>query len=286
MLGGLGIGLPPPQGLWYPLPINQAYQPLGSAFMIPDASGMYVPPGAWLVRLGTYTQIQWLDPVSGTWIPLTQLGQTQAEFGVYGDGANLRLFNPHATPIAAAVTAPGSGYVQATTVVTPNAGNAQFRAVVGGALATIVVGNNPAGVVGGTNFSVPPIVDIPAPPTGGVQATAHATITAGAVTAVTLDVAGAGYTTPPVPLIRPSPFDPNIGIITVPALTTTLGFADQIAAILVVNGGRVLTPAEQTGYALTVSGAGTGATGTASFVTAATGTVDNTVFLQAAGGAF
>lgn len=293
MLGGQGIGLPPPQGLWYPLPQNQAYQPLGSAFMVPDASGLFIPPGWWIVRTGTYTEVQWLDPVSGTWIPITADGggggvaaTGQQEYFVTSDGANMRLFNPHATPIGATVTAAGTGYAAATTVITPNAGNSQWRAVVGGSLASIVVGNDPAGVAGGTNFTVTPIVDIPAPPAGGVQATAHATITAGAVSAVTLDNAGAGYTSPPVPVIRPSPFDPNIGIITVPALTSTLGLLGQITAVLLVNPGRALTAGEQTAFTLTISGAGTGATATATFLTAATGTVDNTVFLQALGGAF
>jgi hypothetical protein len=285
MLGGQGIGLPPPQGLWYPLPTNQSYQPLGSAFMVPDGSGLFLPPGWWLVRTGTYTQIQWLDPVSGTWIPYTASG-VSIEVSVNGDGANVRLFNPHSTPTGATVTAGGSGYAQATTIVTPNAGNSQWRAVVGGALASIVVGNNPAGVLGGSNFTIPPIVDIPAPPSGGVQATAHATITAGAVSAVTLDNPGAGYTSAPVPVIRPCPFDPNIGTITVPALTSTLSFVDHVTAVLLVNGGRELTAGEQAAFALTISGAGTGATATATFVTDAAGTVDNTVFLQAMGGAF
>lgn len=292
MLGGQGIGLPPPQGLWFPLPQNQAYQPLGSAFMVPDASGLFVPPGWWLIRTGTYTQVQWLDPVSGTWIPFTAAGGNGfaatglVEYFVNSDGANIRLFNPHATPIGASVTAAGSGYAQATTIVTPNAGNSQWRAVVGGALASIVVGNDPAGHAGGSNFTITPIVDIPAPPPGGVQATAHATLTAGAVSAVTLDAAGAGYTSPPVPVIRPSPFDPNIGSITVPALTSTLGLVDQITAVLLVNPGRALTAGEQSAFALTISGAGTGATATATFLTAAAGAADNTVYFQALGGAF
>ncbi|HSS25270.1 MAG TPA: hypothetical protein VLL82_12920, partial [Mycobacterium sp.] len=175
---------------------------------------------------------------------------------------------------------------QATTIVTPNAGNSQWRAVVGGALASIVVGNNPAGLLGGSNFTIPPIVHIPAPPAGGVQATAHATIAAGAVSAVTLDNPGAGYTAAPIPVIRPCPFDPNIGSITVPALTSTLGFVDHVTAVVLVNGGRELTAPEQAAFALTISGAGTGATATGVFVVDAAGTVDNTVYLQAMGGAF
>src|SRR5262249_19310836 len=156
------------------------------------ATGLYVPAGWWLYRSGTNTQIEWLDPVSGVWTPV--LTSAVREYLLNSDGATQRIFNPVTTPVSGTVTAAGSGYAQANTIVTPNAGNSQGRAVVGGALASIVVGNNPAGVAGGSNFSVPPIVDIPAPPAGGVQATANATITAGAVTAVTIVIAGAGYT--------------------------------------------------------------------------------------------
>jgi hypothetical protein len=282
MLGGQGIGLPPPQGLWYPLPFNQAYQPLGSAFEVPPATGLYVPAGWWLIRTGMNTQVQWLDPVSGLWIP--QIAAALREHTLSSDGSTLRIFNPVSTPVSGAVTAAGTGYAQANTIVTPNAGNSQWRAVVGGALASIVIGNNPAGVLGGSNFTIPPIVDIPAPPAGGVQATADATITAGAVTAVTLVIAGAGYTAAPVPVIRPSPFDPNIGSITVPALTSTLGFADQVTAVLPINGGRVLTAGEISAFALTISGSGSGATATATIAAATAGA--DTVYLQALGGAF
>src|SRR5215471_11619798 len=281
MLGGQGIGLPPPQGLWYPLPINQNYQPLGSAFEVAGGTALYVPPGWWYIRTGNYTQIQWLDPVSGQWIPITSIGP--ALYAMQSDGNTLRIVNPTGNPIGGLVTNVGSNYVQASTVVTLSVGNSQWRAIVGGALTAIAVGNDPNGTAGGTNFSVPPIVDIPAPPAGGVQATANATITAGAVTAITLINQGAGYpagglTTQPV--IRPNPFDPNIGLITVPALTATVGGAGQIAAVLCTNYGSVLTGAQMAAATLTIAGAGTAATANPLFAEAV-----QSVALSAGGGA-
>lgn len=278
MLGGQGIGLPPPQGLWYPLPINQSYQPLGSAFELSAGAAMYIPPGWWLIRTGQYTQIQWLDPVSGAWIPITSIGS--ALYVITSDGADFRIINPTGLPVGALVTNVGSGYAQGTTIVTANTGGSQWRAIVGGALTAITVGNDPAGVAGGSNFTLPPLVDIPAPPAGGVQATATATLSAGAVSACTLINQGAGYTAAPVPIIRPNPFDANIGSITVPALTSTVGGAGQIAAILLTNPGAVQSGSAMASTTLTVSGAGASATATPLFTMTITG-----VSFSASGGA-
>lgn len=54
------------------------------------------------------------------------------------------------------------------------------------------------GLVGGTGYSIAPTVTLSAPQLlGGVQATAHATVSGGAVNAVVLDIAGSGYVLPP-----------------------------------------------------------------------------------------
>jgi hypothetical protein len=278
MLGGQGIGLPPPQGLWYPLPINQAYQPQGSAFEVQAGDALYVPPGWWLVRTGSYTQIQWLDPVSGAWIPITSIGPSY--YILNSDGANHRIINPTGLPVGALVTNVGSAYVQANTTVTANTGGSTWRAIVGGALTAITVGNDPAGTAGGSNFTLPPIVDIPAPPAGGVQATATATVTSNAIASVTLINQGAGYLAAPTPVIRPNPFDVNIGSITVPALTSTLGGAGQIAAILPVNPGAVQTGSAMGSTTLTIAGSGSSATATPLFAMTITG-----VALSSSGGA-
>ena len=72
----------------------------------------------------------------------------------------------------------------------------------------------------GAGYGVAPIVYIPAPPGPGVQATAIATISNGAVNGFTITNQGAGYTTVPTVSILPNPFDPNAASITPSAIDT------------------------------------------------------------------
>jgi hypothetical protein len=264
MLGGQGIGLPPPQGLWYPLPINQAYQPQGNPYEVPAGGALYMPAGWWEARTGRYTMVQWLDPVSNYWTPISTLGRSITQ--MQSDGSNFRIVNPTGCPVGALVTNVGSGYVQASTTAALSVGNSTWAPIVGGALTAIAVGNDSAGNAGGTNYSVPPIVDIPPPPSGGIQATATAAISGGAVSSVTLVNQGGGYTAGmALPVIRPNPFDPNIGSITVPALTPTVGGAGEVAALLCTDYGSVLTGTQMAAATLTISGAGASATATPIF---------------------
>jgi hypothetical protein len=70
---------------------------------------------------------------------------------------------------------------------------------------------------GGTGYTVPPIVTIDAPAVaGGIQATATATISGGAVTGITINIAGSGYLFASPPKITITP-----GNVTI---TTTTGF--------------------------------------------------------------
>jgi hypothetical protein len=264
MQGGQGIGLPPPQPLWYPLPTNQGYQPQGNPFDVPAGGALYMPPGWWEARLGRYTMAQWLDPVTNYWTPISTLGRAGVQ--MQSDGSNFRIVNPTGCPVGALVTNVGSGYVQASTAAALSVGNSTWAPIVGGAITAIAVGNDSLGNAGGTNFSVPPIVDIPPPPAGGIGATATATISGGAVTAITLINQGGGYTSGmALPLIRPNPFDPNIGAITVPALAPTVGGAGNVVALLCTNYGSVLTGPQMAAATLAISGAGTGATATPIF---------------------
>jgi hypothetical protein len=50
---------------------------------------------------------------------------------------------------------------------------------------------------GGVGYTYPPVVLIGPPPPGGVPATAHCTLSAGAVNAIIVDNQGAGYVIPP-----------------------------------------------------------------------------------------
>lgn len=259
MIGGQGIPLPYPQALFPALPQNQPFGPLGTPISLAPAAQFYVPAGWFQVTLSAHSLLQWLDPITQNWIPFTS--STRQTMLVNSDGGNFRVINPTGCPIGALVTNVGTNYVQASTTVALSVGNSTWRAIVGGACSqTVTVGNDSAGNAGGTNFSIAPIVDYPAPPQGGVQATAIAAITAGAVSSVTVLNQGAGYLAAPVPILRPNPFDPAIGTITVPALTTTLATAGGIAAILCTGQGRALTGSEMASATLAISGVGASAT--------------------------
>lgn len=262
-VGGTGVSLPFP-GATFPrvnLASGVSFFLTSNLFNLPAGGIVTVPPGIWYIDPGKYGDIQILDPVTQFWKfwGCTD-GKSKARL-VNSDGTNYRVINPLGTPVGALVTNVGSGYVQSTTTVTASgSGGSTWRAIVGGAVnSTITVGNDPAGNAGGTNWSYTPLVVIDAPPAGGVQASAIATLSAGAISSLTVENQGAGYTTAPNVNLIPNPMDPNLGIITFPALTATLTGSGEIAAILPVLPGTPLTTAPT----LTVNGAGSSATATA-----------------------
>jgi hypothetical protein len=287
MIGGLGIPLPlPPQVASVPLPYNQANYLAANQFDLPAGASVLVPPGTWMIYLGSYSWLQFQDPVSGQWLQLAS-GTRTAFVTISSDGGNYRVWNPKGFPVSATVTGAGSGYVQASTTVTAT-GASLWHAIVGGALGTFTVGNDAKGNAGGKNFSKAPTILIAPPPSllaglpstataqGGVQATATAALSAGSISAVTIDVAGAGYQAPPLVQVIPDPFDVNIGLITVPTVTVALTGAGTITAVLMDYYGNAAGGAPT----LTVAGAGSSGTATANIV--ATGATD-TIVMQLVG---
>lgn len=109
---------------------------------------------------------------------------------------------------------------------------------------------------------------------GGVPATAYCTISAGAINAVTIDIAGAGYLSAPTFQVIPNPMDPNIGIITVPVLTAPLAGAGTVTAVIL----DFIGTASGAAPTLTIAGAGTSATATANIV--ATAAQDHIIMQQ------
>lgn len=128
------------------------------------------------------------------------------------------------------VTEPGIAFETTSNVLISGTGN--------GATATIVLANNKnfevqetvsgtsktAKVIGilnngelsntniyksGSGYTTTPTVTISAPPSGGTQATATATLTNGVVSGITITDAGSGYTSAPEILISPSPAEPQ-----------------------------------------------------------------------------
>jgi hypothetical protein len=292
MIGGLNIALPYPSPPATPaLPINFAASLQDNVIALAAGSTLLLPPGWWYYNLGSFCCLQFLDPVSGGWLPNSVAATSIARTGIVNsDGANWRILNPKGVVVSATVGAAGSGYVQSSTTVTAATGGSLWHAIVGGAVnSSVTVGNDPKGNAGGTNYTLAPTLVVSPPPSsivglpstatalGGVQATMTCTISAGAINVVTVVAAGAGYTTAPSIQVVPNPFDPNIGIITVPVLTATLTGSGTITAVVLdAMGVPGAAPS------LTVSGAGSSGTATAN-VGIATAASD-TIQLQQIGG--
>ena len=112
-------------------------------------------------------------------------------------------------------------------------------------------------VIGGTGYSAAPAVVISAPnQTNGIQATAIATISANAVSSVTLLEAGSGYTsTPTVTFVGGGGANAN-------AVASTTTFAQGTVSVLVTNVGTGYTNASNITVIIT-GGGGTNAAGQA-----------------------
>lgn len=258
-ISGPGIGLPLPQNL-YPSELNNApYDSPANRLALAPGESWVVPRGDWLISLGFYLVLQYLDPVTNTWHISASESYNRGASYVRGDGFNIRVANLLGCPTGSVVAALGSAYVQASTTIVQTPGNGTWVPVVGGALAAVAQTT----LTSGGGYAVAPIVLIPAPPgptnnangVGGVQATGYAVIASGTVSGVTLNNPGAGYPSVPVAVIVPSPFDPNLATgITQASVTFTLTGSGQIRAGLCTNSGAPLSNPNQ--ITLTIAGAG------------------------------
>ena len=210
-IGGAGLGL----GLLG----------FGSNAMALGAGEVYtVPSGQFYVQPGLYTLLQYKDPVTGLWRGHSPFNSKSAF--VDSDGASVRVANLTGCVVGASLTNNGAGYASAPTV-TASSGSSAFTAIVGGAL-TLAVAN------AGANYTYAPIVLIPAPPTGGVPATAVAAITGGVVTGIVMIDQGAGYNTAPAITLAADPRETTGSGATA---TATLAGAGTVTAVLCTNHG-------------------------------------------------
>lgn len=208
--------------------VTQASGPIS----LPAGGVELIPAGQWHIQPGAYTFIQVKDPIAGIW---RTLGTTQGDVkAVLSDGQNFRLVNLSGCAAGALITNVGAGYTSAP-AVTASAGGSAWRAIVGGAINTAVTIT-----AAGTNYTYPPILLIDAPPTGGVQATAVAVLTAGAISGVTVINQGAGYTFPPNITVIPDPRD-TTGAGAVLAVNATLAGAGTITAVVCTDHGAPQT---------------------------------------------
>jgi len=245
-LGGPGIGLPYPQSLYPVSLIGAAPQAATNVVALANGGMLPVPPGDWMI---TGAPMQFLDPVTGAWVYVG--GSSSINEGyVHSDGQNHRVLNPNGLVTGTVITAAGSGYTTAPTI-TPSAGGSTYTGIIGGAVALALPGGG-----GGSGYTLAPLVLISAPPAGGIQATATATISGGAVTGYTVVAAGAGYTTAPSVQVLPNPYDPNFGSIVNASITPSLTGAGTLTGIITTYGGTPLG----TQPTLTISGSATATT--------------------------
>jgi hypothetical protein len=263
-IAGPGVGLPYPTN---PYPAQPAVPGVSSSvwtneFYIGRATLWQIPPGWWSIKCAAHTYVVYRDPVSQTLIPMCALG---AYATINSDGTNFYVFNASGTPVQeATITAAGTTYTVAGTTIVPSAGGSTWLPIIDGTVTSFTVGNDKFGNAGGTNFTIPPIVVVQSPPSPGIQCTGLAVLSAGAVASITVEAGGAGYgkQAPGVFLI-PDPTDPNIGSITIPAVTAVLASAvGAITGILQTYHGT-----SQSSVTLTINGGDSTATATVAVVT-------------------
>ncbi|MGE3582791.1 MAG: hypothetical protein AB7J28_15410 [Hyphomonadaceae bacterium] len=263
---GIGVNLVPVVPGINPTSRYYGYNTSVDQFVLGSGELFLIPPGQWMVSPGPYSFIQVLDPVTGLWRTTAQTPNGGARF-VSSDGTNYRVANLSGCALGSFITNVGSGYTSAPTV-TASAGSSAWTAIVGGAINTTVTI-----ATAGAGYSHKPILLIEPPPAGGVQATAVAAVTAGAISSVTVIDQGAGYTSAPRITVLP---DPRDTVTTQAALTTALTGSGTITAIVCTDPGTPLTSVPT----LTISGGG-GASGAATVVMCFTATG----FTVGAGGA-
>jgi hypothetical protein len=257
-IAGPGLYLPPPQQL-YPASLYQIPYSAGTNQVnLGPGQVMIVPPGDWIAMGDKYSTLQWRDPVRQEWSPFLLTNYTATAYAwaqhIRSDGVNFRIANTTDAWYTGIVSVAGTGYVQASTTVTAGTGNSTWVALVGGALGTFTM------VTQGSGYTVVPTVFIPSPPPPGIAATAVATLSAGAITGITIEVAGAGYLTAPPVVIIPSPMEPSTSNIVTAKATVALTGSGTLTGVLLANMGTLLTTAPT----LTVNGVGSSATATTS----------------------
>lgn len=218
---------------------------------MPAGAVSILPAGQYQVTPGLYTFIQTKDPVTNLWRQIQSMPNGSVR--VYSDGGNFRLANLTGCALGAVVTTAGTAYTSAPTV-TASAGASTWTAIVGGAISATVG----AGALAGTGYIYPPILQVSAPPLGGVPATLTCAISAGAISAVTVVNQGAGYNVAPTVSVVNDPRD-TVG--SGGTIVAALAGSGTITAVVCTNHGTPVTAVPT----LTFSGGG-GSSGAATAV--------------------
>jgi hypothetical protein len=193
-----------------------------------------LPAGPNAIDLGQYSVLQVYDPVRQTWrIVPRQIGSSIVF--VECDGVNQRIANLSGCPVGAVVTNAGTGYTSAPTV-TVSGQISTWQAIVGG-----LINTSQTVVSGGSGYTIPPRLVIPAPPAPGIQATGHVTISSGIVNSIVIDNQGAGYPSAPTCAFVTDPNDLGTAIVPATAQTLAITGANTVAAVINTNPGLPLT---------------------------------------------
>ncbi len=208
-----------------------------NAWSLQGGNCKLIPTGAWNITPGLYSVVQEYDAITGIWRAIgSGLSGGSTKF-INSDGGNWRISNQSGCIVGGIVTTAGAGYTTAPSV-TSNVGSPKITAILGGAVNTSITVVN-----GGSGYVYPPIVLFDAPnvsgsSTYGVQATGHATISGGAVTAITVDDQGAGYTNTPNIYLQNDPRDTAGNGATA---TCTLTGSGTVTALVVTDFGNAIT---------------------------------------------
>lgn len=263
-IAGPGLGLPLPQNLYPSELTNAALDTAGNRVTLAPGDAIAVPAGEWFVGLGMYLVLQFLDPITNTWVIGASGGWEGNPKYVFSDGYNVRIANLLACPVGAIITDAGSGYAQASTTISVTGGGlSTWLPIVGGQLAV----SGGTLVSNGAGYGVAPLALLPAPPpaqsnsngVGGVQASGYFTIANGTVNGFSFTNPGAGYQSGFTIAAQPSPYDPNLANgITLATIAFSLTASGSLTGVLCTNSGAPLSnPANIT---LTVAGVGSQAT--------------------------
>jgi hypothetical protein len=253
----------------FPLPVSNLFEGMGRVTLNSGAV-FYFPSGNYIISTDANSIIEVWDPVETVW--RTWITASNSE-SVYCDGYNFRARNTTGAlttttitgagsaltngigPLATGVTLTVSGGTQTTGFPVP-----QLYAIVGGSVTA------PTITRAGSGFISTPTIVIDAPPTGGIQAAAIATLTAaGGIAAITMVNVGAGYQTTPQFWIIPQatnyqgapPGGPNSGLAAAPINPPGLVDPSNIPPNVNANADSV-NGAKLTSNALTGSGTLTG----------------------------
>jgi hypothetical protein len=186
----------------FPFPTAQVNEG-GGIITLPSGGTFYLPSGEWVCYSGVVSCLQSFDPINQLWRGL-QEPTLQAQM-VSSDGFNYRLINMSGVVAGALITNAGSGgtngigsVATGTTVTFTAPVSAQVNqtatgyAIVGGSVQAPTIAQ------AGSGFISAPLIVIDAPPPGGIQATAIATINAaGGISGITMVNVGAGYAASP-----------------------------------------------------------------------------------------